>query len=115
MKLIRTALIAIVLCVFVVLGFRWVLSEEETRADLILGFVNAVGLALICIVDSQIRGHRLAQSTHWLFVLCAPVAAPIYAVWSRGKWGFVVILVAVGLLVAATMVGGVIAFLLSPE
>jgi hypothetical protein len=87
------------------LGARAVLVRRPLPSDVIYSGAVAAVMAGLCIADGRARRRPVPLLAEWVVFLIWPLAAPCYAVWSRGARGLLVVLLLGAALLAAYVVG----------
>jgi hypothetical protein len=87
------------------LGARAVFVRRPLPSDVFYSVAVAAVMAGLCIADGRARRRPIPLLSEWVMFLVWPLAAPCYALWSRGARGLLVVLL-VGAALIAACVGG---------
>lgn len=108
----RKCLFEVLLVLCFLAGFRSVLANDDGDARLRLALFRlalktgvCVSLSLWCLYDGRIRGKPLSRIGVAVVFLLAPIAVPVYLIWSRGIRGLWTLLLFASAILAAAGIG----------
>ena len=112
MKVIRGMLLVALLGYTALLGFRASTMDYPEAPARPFQSVSTFGLACLCLADAATRRKRVPLSCQWYFLITGPFAPLAYVFWSRGWWALLFVPLFVGLYIAASYAGVLVALLM---
>jgi len=108
----RRTLFEVLLVLCLLAGFRNVLAQHDGDSRLRQALISlalrigaCVSLSLWCLYDGRVRGKPLMRIGAAAVFLLAPIAVPVYFIWSRGIRGLWTLVLFASALVAAACIG----------
>ena len=82
---VRTALVAILYSLAVIVGIRTALSREREPVDVLLSMSVAAATTLACVTDARVLGRPIIHSVQFIMLLTWPLSPLAYMVVAR-RW-----------------------------